>query len=174
MLESFKIVVLCLICTILISFITAWLFRGVLLLLLIVVFYDFDTNTPLERHAINKSQHAYLKVRKLYEIIYKFIQNQNRYEYATNSQIMNKQPSEFDLSRFSRSGSVYSPISKLNGSTSVTRRLQPTHTSTPLTRTSPWQRNSITPVKATSYINSTTSRSPRYCDFQFFRNASMY
>lgn len=161
MLEVFKIVVLCLFCTLLISLISATLFRTSLFVTLLTLFYDFDKNTPIERHAINKIHNGYLKVRNIYRVIYEFFKETTKLFYVTNMNNVNKQNSDFDLSRFNRSGSVYSPISKIgNGSTS--RRLQPSHTSTPLTRLPPWQRNSTSPVaKVNSLQNTSINRSPR-------------
>lgn len=160
MLEVFKIVVLCLICTIFTALFSTVLLTTVLFIVLTVLFYDFDFETPFERHAINKIKHAYLKVRNIHQIIHPNLNYSNQYICTPNMSNINKPAMDFDLSRFNRSGSVFSPISRIGGSAS-SRRL-PTQTSTPLTRNSPWQKNSSSPVKAMTFQSSTIIRSPRY------------
>lgn len=159
MLEVFKIVVLCLICTIFTAFFSTLVLTTALFIILTVIFYDFNFEIPFERHAINKVKHAYLKVRNIYQTVYPNLNQSNQYIYTPKMNNMNKQSMEFDLSRFNRSGSVFSPISRIGGSAN-SRRI-PTQTSTPLTRHSPWQKNSSIPVKSVTFQNSTISRSPR-------------
>lgn len=162
MLEVLKIVVLCLICVVITAFFSTVLVTALLFTVLTVLFYDFDFETPLERHAINKVKHAYLKVRILKQTICRDNITSSQYIYTPSMSNVNQQPVDFDLSRFTRSGSVFSPIARVGASgTSVSRRLLPTQTSTPLTRNSPWQKNSISATKAMTFHSSTMSRSPR-------------
>lgn len=160
MLEVFKIVVLCLICTVFTALFSTVLITTFLFIIITVLFYDFDFESPFERHAINKIKHAYLKVRNIYEIIHPTFSHTNHYNYSLNMSNVTKTTIEIDLSRFDKSGSVFSPISRLGGPAG-SRRL-PTLTSTPLTRNSPWQKNTSSPAKAMTFQTSNMTRSPRY------------
>lgn len=159
MLEVFKIVVFCLICTVFTALFSTVLLTVILFIILTALFYDFDYETPFERHAINKIKLAYLKVRNIYNTIHPSFNQPNQYHYTPNMNNMSKSGLDFDLSRFNRSGSVFSPISRIGGS-AASRRI-PTQTSTPLTRNAPWQKNNATPITTMSFQNSAISRSPR-------------
>lgn len=163
--EVFKILLLCLISVFLTSVIASWLFTCVLFAIITFIIYDFDFTTELEQHATNKIKHLYLRVRNLYNVISHNEQFSNSFLYSPIMNSVNKS-SSFELSRFNKSGNPLSPIiNSASGSAVTSRRLiiQARSTSTPLTKTSPWQKNGIASSsgRSPSFQVSLSNHSPR-------------
>lgn len=162
--EVFKISLLCLISVVLTSVIASWLFTCVLFAIITFIIYDFDFSTVLEQHAISKIKHLYLKVRNLYNVISHNEQFSNSFLYSPIMNSVNKQ-SSFELSRFNKSGNPLSPITNSASGSAVTSRrlIQARSTSTPLTKTSPWQKNGIASsnTRSQSFQVSLSNHSPR-------------
>lgn len=169
MLEVFKFLVFCLVSVIITSLSGSLFYVCALSFVLTIIFYDFDFTIGLERHAIGKVKRFYLKVRKFYTALFEIDQNISRYHSTPKMNSVNKQTSSFDLSRFNKSGNVVSPITNNGNSFALSskRLIQSRQTSTPLTKTLPWQKNSISPannMRTPAYQNSIMTRSPRYCN----------
>lgn len=161
--EVFKFLLLCLI-SIIIGLTASFIYVCALLIVLVLVFYDFDFAVGLEHHAINKLSNLYLKVRKFYLKTTHVEHSTDSFLYTPTMNSINKQTSSFELSRFNKSGNALSPITNSASSTTLSSRrlVQARQTSTPLTKTPPWQQSATNTIRSPHINSSLMNRSPRY------------